>query len=238
MDISSARGMKSLGEGHLEVALKIAGIHWHYRTQSHAAELTAGYYNTAYHDGYAPLIQLCADFGAGVTLTCVEMCDAQHPSKALCSPEGLLYQVRRTASHLDVSLAGENALPCFSPGGVDSTALDRIIRNTRGYDPLTAGSPSMVMSEYAPSMSSERLRRGLGTFSSIGGDSTCSSSTDMVADSELSDESDELCTLPPMRNFTFLRLNQEMIAPAYQVSRANESPFGADRTHIVQSVCL
>jgi len=202
-------------ESHLAVTFKIAGIHWHYRTQSHAAELTAGYYNTAHNDGYAPLIQLCAEYGAGLTLTCVEMCDAQHPRRALCSPEGLLYQVRRTASQMDVSLAGENALPCFSPGGVDATALDRIIRNTRGYDP-TAASPSMVMSEYAPSGSSGRLRRVHGTFSSIGGDSTCSSSTDMVSDSGASDDSDELCSLPPMRNFTFLRLNQEMIAPAYQ----------------------
>ncbi|PRQ18556.1 putative beta-amylase [Rosa chinensis] len=25
---------------------KVAGIHWHYRTRSHAAELTASYYNT------------------------------------------------------------------------------------------------------------------------------------------------------------------------------------------------
>nr|GEX60184.1 beta-amylase 3, chloroplastic [Tanacetum cinerariifolium] len=30
---------------------KIAGIHWHYKTRSHAAELTAGYYNTRHSDG-------------------------------------------------------------------------------------------------------------------------------------------------------------------------------------------
>lgn len=213
---SSGRGVRRSPEARLAVTLKIAGIHWHYRSQSHAAELTAGYYNTAYNNGYAPLIQLCADFGAVLTLTCVEMCDAQHPAEARCSPEGLLYQVRKTAAEMGVSLAGENALPCFSSGGVDTTALDRIIRNTRGCD--ANASPSMVMSEHAPSSfsSSNRLRRGHGTFSSIGCSSTCSSSTDIVAGSELSDESEDSAALPPMRNLTFLRLNQEMIAPAYQ----------------------
>ena len=43
---------------------------------------------------------LCSPFpnlqrhGASLTLTCVEMCDAQHPPEALCGPEGLLRQVR------------------------------------------------------------------------------------------------------------------------------------------------
>jgi hypothetical protein len=32
-----------------------------------------------------------------LTLTCVEMCDAQHPPEALCGPEGLLRQVRFSA---------------------------------------------------------------------------------------------------------------------------------------------
>ncbi|KAF8408309.1 hypothetical protein HHK36_007458 [Tetracentron sinense] len=29
---------------------KVAGIHWHYRTKSHAAELTVGYYNTRHRE--------------------------------------------------------------------------------------------------------------------------------------------------------------------------------------------
>ena len=77
----------------MEVTLKVAGIHWWYRTRSHAAELTAGYYNTAGRDGYNAMIEICAKHGAGLTLTCVEMCDAQHPAEALCGPEGLLRQV-------------------------------------------------------------------------------------------------------------------------------------------------
>ena len=79
--------------GRVEVTLKVAGIHWWYRTRSHAAELTAGYYNTAGRDGYNALIEICAKHGSGLTLTCVEMCDGQHPPEALCGPEGLLRQV-------------------------------------------------------------------------------------------------------------------------------------------------
>ncbi|EIE25773.1 glycoside hydrolase [Coccomyxa subellipsoidea C-169] len=109
----------------VEVSLKIAGIHWWYRTRSHAAELTAGYYNTANRDGYNALVEICAEHGAALTLTCVEMCDAQHPPVALCGPEGLLRQVREAAAAAGVSLGGENALPCFSPGHVDALPMMR-----------------------------------------------------------------------------------------------------------------
>lgn len=49
----SASGSSTLWPGRqLQLSIKIAGIHWWYRTRSHAAELTAGYYNTDKHDGY------------------------------------------------------------------------------------------------------------------------------------------------------------------------------------------
>ncbi len=32
-------------------------------------------------------------------------------------------------------MAGENALPCFSPGHVDSVALERIVYNTQAWAP-------------------------------------------------------------------------------------------------------
>ena len=82
----------------VEVSLKIAGVHWWYNSRSHAAEMTAGYYNTETHDGYAGILELSAQHGMVVTLTCVEMCDAQHPPEALCGPEGLLRQVNCMSS--------------------------------------------------------------------------------------------------------------------------------------------
>ncbi|KAK6117373.1 hypothetical protein DH2020_048891 [Rehmannia glutinosa] len=35
----------------VKISVKIAGIHWHYGTRSHAPELTAGYYNTRFEAG-------------------------------------------------------------------------------------------------------------------------------------------------------------------------------------------
>ena len=75
------------------MTLKIAGVHWWYRTRAHAAELTAGYFNAGDRDGYRDILQLCAKYSAAFTLTCIEMCDSQHPPEALCGPEGLLRQV-------------------------------------------------------------------------------------------------------------------------------------------------
>ena len=44
-------------------------------------------------------------------------------------------QVRELAASEGVVLAGENALPCFSPNGVDAVALERIVYNTQVRNP-------------------------------------------------------------------------------------------------------
>lgn len=132
--VVAAASSSSPGEREPLLTLKIAGIHWWFRSRSHAAELTAGYYNTATRDGYVGIVDLCARHRFGLTLTCIEMCDTQHPPSALCGPEGLLKQIRSLCAVKNVPLAGENALPIFLPnGGVDTTALDRIIYNTRPW---------------------------------------------------------------------------------------------------------
>lgn len=47
----------------------------------------------------------------------------------------LMLQVREGAAAAGVLLGGENALPCFVPGGVDQYALDRIVYNTKPWFP-------------------------------------------------------------------------------------------------------
>jgi beta-amylase len=76
---------------------QVAGLHWWWHTRSHAAEATAGYWNCNGRNGYQPLVAACAQHGLALTLTCVEMCDSQHPPPALCGPEGLLRTVRPAA---------------------------------------------------------------------------------------------------------------------------------------------
>jgi len=114
-------------EGQVTLNLKCAGVHWWFNSRSHSAELTAGYYNTRYRDGYDDIAQLCARYDAHLNFTCVEMRDMEHPDEACCSPEGLLRQVRGAAARWGVPVAGENALTRF-----DGSAYDRVVDNAVG----------------------------------------------------------------------------------------------------------
>ncbi|KAJ7979751.1 Beta-amylase [Quillaja saponaria] len=77
----------------VKISVKVAGIHWHYGTRSHAPELTAGYYNTRFCDGYLPIAHMLARHGAIFNFTCIEMRDHEQPQDALCAPEKLVRQV-------------------------------------------------------------------------------------------------------------------------------------------------
>ncbi|CAN6294232.1 unnamed protein product [Urochloa humidicola] len=109
------------------LSAKVAGIHWHYKTRSHAAELTAGYYNTRHRDGYAPIARMLAKRGAVLNFTCMEMRDEQQPGHGSCSPEQLVQQVKAAAAAAGVELAGENALERY-----DEAAFSQVVSTARG----------------------------------------------------------------------------------------------------------
>ncbi|XVF10951.1 hypothetical protein REPUB_Repub07fG0227500 [Reevesia pubescens] len=113
--LAAAKGT-FLGTG-AKLSGKIAGIHWHYGTRSHAAELTAGYYNTRGRDGYLPIAQTLSKHGVILNFTCMEMRDGEQPDNADCSPEGLVRQVKMATKKAGVELAGENALERYDTGG-------------------------------------------------------------------------------------------------------------------------
>ncbi|KAL8162252.1 hypothetical protein V2J09_013741 [Rumex salicifolius] len=96
-----------------KISVKVAGIHWHYGTRSHAPELTAGYYNTRYHDGYRPIAHMLSRHNAIFNFTCIEMRDHEQPQDAQCMPVELVRQVALATQHEGVPLAGENALPRY-----------------------------------------------------------------------------------------------------------------------------
>ncbi|GAQ79925.1 beta-amylase [Klebsormidium nitens] len=112
-------------QGEAKVSLKCAGIHWWYKSRSHGAELTAGYYNTRYRNGYAPIVELCQRYSADFNFTCVEMKDCEQPEFARCGPEELLKQVRVCAAQKGVPMAGENAL-----SRLDDQAYEQILNTT------------------------------------------------------------------------------------------------------------
>ncbi|MBA0683737.1 hypothetical protein Goari_025369 [Gossypium aridum] len=107
----------------VKISVKVAGIHWHYGSRSHAAELTAGYYNTRFRDGYLPVAQMVARYGAVFNFTCIEMRDHEQPQDALCAPENLVRQVGLATKEAQVPLAGENALPRY-----DESAHEQILK--------------------------------------------------------------------------------------------------------------
>ncbi len=51
----------------VHLGAKLSGVHWWYRSHSHAAELTAGYYNTSYRDGYEAIAAVLAQHGAALS---------------------------------------------------------------------------------------------------------------------------------------------------------------------------
>jgi len=121
---------------HLEevkVGVKLAGVHWWYRSQSHAGELTAGYYNVPGRDGYKDIMAMLKRHGAVVNFTAVEMRDCEQPDYAKCSPQGLLAQLQEAATGEDIPLSGENALQRY-----DKFALDQIEHVSYGEEPSGA----------------------------------------------------------------------------------------------------
>lgn len=116
-------------------------------------------------------MELCHRHRFSLTLTCVEMCDSQHPGKAMCGPEGLLRQVRTIAAHMGVTMNGENALPIFAlDGSIDTYALDRIVLNTRAWDDPCGytGSNNMLSYSVPGASSSQNSRSNIVSAGRIG----------------------------------------------------------------------
>ncbi|KAL2342646.1 hypothetical protein Fmac_003931 [Flemingia macrophylla] len=113
----------------VHMSAKLASIHWHYITQSHPSELTAGYYNTFNRDGYLPFARLFSKYGFSMCCSCFEMQDEKmkkiNPDG---SPEGFLRQLLLVARLCDISLEGQN----FSTN-LDDGAFSQVLKMSRFY---------------------------------------------------------------------------------------------------------
>ena len=108
----------------VDIAVKVAGIHWYYRSRSHAAEMTAGYYNYLGRCGYTPIAKALKQRGAGLSFTCIEMSDTENPDLRHCSPEGTCWYIRhivmqcvlriRPRGQRFISLIGTALCTCLS----------------------------------------------------------------------------------------------------------------------------
>lgn len=75
---------------------QLSGIHWWYKTASHAAELTAGFYNSCNRDGYAAIMAMLKKHGAALNFVCAEWGTLDHHvdfSEAVADQDGLAWQV-------------------------------------------------------------------------------------------------------------------------------------------------
>lgn len=81
---------------YILIVEQLSGIHWWYKTPSHAAEMTAGFYNPCNRDGYAAILSILKKHGAALNFTCAELHMLNHHEdfqEALADPEGLVWQV-------------------------------------------------------------------------------------------------------------------------------------------------
>eukprot|EP01018_Ginkgo_biloba_P029158 Gb_23715 [translate_table: standard] len=111
------------------IAAKISGIHWWYKTASHAAELAAGFYNPSNRDGYAPIAQMLKNHDVAFNFTCVELRTLAHEEgfpEAMADPEGLVWQVLNAAWDAGIPVASENALQCY-----DRDGYNKILENAK-----------------------------------------------------------------------------------------------------------
>lgn len=114
------------------ITAKIAGIHWWYKEDCHAGELTAGYYNVYNYDGYMPIMQMLKKNGASADFTCFEMLDSEQYG-CDCSPENLVRQCLTDSRNVGIGFGGENALEKF-----DTQHFNQIVKQASAVRKLDA----------------------------------------------------------------------------------------------------
>ncbi|KAL0001755.1 hypothetical protein SO802_015536 [Lithocarpus litseifolius] len=124
----------------VKLAAKVSGIHWWYKADNHAAELTAGYYNLKDRDGYRPVARMLSKHYAILNFTCLEMRDSEQSSEAKSGPQELVQQVLSGGWRENLEVAGENALSRY-----DRDAYNQILLNARPNGVNKEGPPKLRM---------------------------------------------------------------------------------------------
>mmetsp|Transcript_63216 Transcript_63216/g.112380 ORF Transcript_63216/g.112380 Transcript_63216/m.112380 type:complete len:425 (+) Transcript_63216:2-1276(+) len=119
--LAMARSALGCCNRNVRLSGKIAGVHWWYKTASHPAELTAGYYNTNGMNAYAEIAEAFSKIHhAAMDFTCLEMTDSSHWAR--CGPQELVKQAMSAARQAGIAFTGENAV-----GFYDATGYGQIL---------------------------------------------------------------------------------------------------------------
>ncbi|KAJ6810435.1 beta-amylase [Iris pallida] len=122
----------------LKLAAKVSGIHWWYRDDSHAAELTAGYYNVKDHDGYRTLARMLSRHYCTLNFTCVEMENSEHSKEAKSAPEQLFNRYLVMLGGEDIEVGYESALNRY-----DEKYYNQILKIVRPNGVNREGAPKL-----------------------------------------------------------------------------------------------
>ncbi|KAG8058025.1 hypothetical protein GUJ93_ZPchr0002g23776 [Zizania palustris] len=122
--VDQVLSLATLAFDGVETVVKIPSIYWWYRTASHAAELTAGFYNPTNRDGYSPVFRMLKKHSIILKFVCYgPEFTIQESNETFADPEGLTWQVMNAAWDHGLSVSIESALPCLD-GEMYSRILD------------------------------------------------------------------------------------------------------------------
>ncbi|AEC10613.1 beta-amylase 7 [Arabidopsis thaliana] len=133
------------------IAAKLPDVHWWYRTASHAAELTAGFYNPSNRDGYSAIASTLKKHGATLSFVSGEVQVLNRPddfSGALGEPEAVAWQVLNAAWDSGTPVARENSLACHDRVGYNKMLESVKFRN----DPDRKHLSSFAYSRLVPAL--------------------------------------------------------------------------------------
>ncbi|KAM6551074.1 hypothetical protein CsatB_000882 [Cannabis sativa] len=115
--VDNVLSLASLAFEETNIIVKVPAVYWWYRTPSHAAELTSGYYNPTNQDGYSPVFEVLKKYSVTVKFVCSGLhMSSQDIDEAFADPEGLCWQVFNSAWDRGLAIAGENAETCHREG--------------------------------------------------------------------------------------------------------------------------
>ncbi|KAG6416952.1 hypothetical protein SASPL_124393 [Salvia splendens] len=120
---------------NVRLSIKVSGIHWWYADDSHACELTSGYYNVKGRDGYRPVARMISRHYGTLNFTCLEMINSEQPADAKSAPEQLVQQVLSGGWVENVDIAGENALSRYDRKGYNQILLNVRPNGVHKYGP-------------------------------------------------------------------------------------------------------
>lgn len=120
---------KIFGSRNVVIGAKVSGIHWWYSDNSHAAEVTAGYYNTNNYDAYAVIANAIKDYATTFDFTCMEMLDG---SSCGSRPVELVSQAVTAVLNAGMEFDGENAIEICNPNCYEPS-FDQIYTQSTKY---------------------------------------------------------------------------------------------------------